>query len=381
MQRVSKAARAWMAALVAVSGAAMVSGCALDPAGLAIGAMNAASMPSEASLVADMVPSYRGTGCQALASLQKGYIDQLPTVDPAYREAVVVNIKAVRQVMAEQRCAEGGGAVAGAGSAPATTVTTGPNGISGAAAGTAGSGASPAPASEPQGAMGAAVGPLTAQLAQAVGLESPRGLVVTALIPGKAAELSGIRGGDVILEVRGVAVGDVVQMRGVLGAVPSGQSVLVKLWRAREPRELIVGPIISTTPALPPGAVYADAPVLAAAPVRERFCVAQMTGSGLFSSSVHSPLFTVRNDGSEAESAKLTTAFWEAARKAQPGYWLAPHPRPTCTRDSKICTSASADSDVLMMLCETDHGKGVEIYEALRRDKPRTELPWSPPAP
>ncbi|WP_200477176.1 PDZ domain-containing protein [Azospirillum brasilense] len=378
MQRVSKAARAWMPALVAVSGAAMVSGCALDPAGLAIGAMNAASMRSEASLVADMVPSYRGTGCQALASLQKGYIDQLPTVDPAYREAVVVNIKAVRQVMAEQSCAEGGGTVAGAGSAPATTVTTGPNGIGGAVAGTAAPAA--APASEPQGAMGAAVGPLTPHLTQALGLESPRGLVVTALVPGKAAELSGIRGGDVILEVRGVAVDDVMQMRRVLGVVPSGQSVLVKLWRAREPRELIVGPIISTTPALPPGAVYADAPVLPAAPVRERFCVAQMTGSGLFSSSVHSPLFTVRNDGSEAESTKLTTAFWEAARKAQPGYWLAPPPRPTCTRDSKICTSASADSDVLMMLCETDREKGVEIYEALRRDRPRTELPWSPPA-
>ncbi|WP_451992641.1 PDZ domain-containing protein [Azospirillum argentinense] len=378
MQRVSKAARAWMAALVAVSGAAMVSGCALDPVGLAIGAVSAVNMPSEASLVADMVPSYRGTDCKALASLQRGYIDRLPSLDPEFHEAVMVNVKAVRQVMAEQRCTEGGGTVAGAGSAPATTVTTGPNGISGAMAGTAAPAA--APASEPQGAMGAAVGPLTAQLAQAVGLDSPRGLVVTALIPGKAAELSGIRGGDVILEVRGVAVGDAVQMRGVLGAVPSGQSVLVKLWRAREPRELIVGPIISTTPALPPGAVYADAPVLAAAPVRERFCVAQMTGSGLFSSSVHSPLFTVRNDGSEAESAKLTTAFWEAARKAQPGYWLASHPRPTCTRDSKVCTSASADSDVLMMMCETDRRKGAEIYEALRRDKPQTELPWSPPA-
>ncbi|MGY0790638.1 PDZ domain-containing protein [Azospirillum argentinense] len=366
MQRVSKAARAWMAALVAVSGAAMVSGCALDPVGLAIGAVSAVNMPSEASLVADMVPSYRGTDCQALASLQRGYIDRLPSLDPEFHEAVMVNVKAVRQVMAEQHCTAGAGAVAGTGSASAAAVTADPA-------------AAPA-AREPQGTMGAAVEPLTPHLMQALGVESPRGLVVTALIPGKAAELSDIRAGDVILEVRGVAVGDAVQMRGVLGAVPSGQSVLVKLWRAREPRELIVGPIISTTPALPPGAVYADAPVLAAAPVRERFCVAQMTGSGLFSSSVHSPLFTVRNDGSEAESAKLTTAFWEAARKAQPGYWLAPHPRPTCTRDSKVCTSASADSDVLMMLCETDRRKGAEIYEALRRDKPQTELPWSPPA-
>ena len=367
MQRVSKAARAWMAALMAVSGAAMVSGCALDPVGLAIGAAGSVSGPSEASMTADVAAAYRGTDCPTLAALLKGYNDPLPTLSGSERQAQVIHITAVRQLMAEQRCpAEGTAVVANAGSA--------------AAADTAGPAAAPAAAREPQGAIGAAVEPLTAHLMQALGLESPRGLVVTALIPGKAAELSGVRAGDVILEVRGVAVEDAVQMRRTLGAVPSGQSVLVKLWRAREPRELIVGPITSTTPALPSGAVYADAPVLPAAPVRERFCVAQMTGSGLFSSSVHSPLFTVRNDGSEAESAKLTTAFWEAARKAQPGYWLAPHPRPTCTRDSKVCTSASADSDVLMMMCETDRGKGTEIYEALRWDKARTELPWSPPA-
>ncbi len=345
-----------MTALVAVSGAAMVSGCALDPVGLAIGAAGSAS-GSEASMTADVASAYRGTDCPTLAALLKAYNDPLPTLSGSERQAQMIHITAVRQLMAEQRCpAEGTAAAANAGSAPAA-------------------------AREPQGAMGAAVSPLTAQLAQAVGLEVPRGLVVTALMPGKAAELSGIRGGDVILEVRGVAVDDAVQMRRVLGAVPSGQSVLVKLWRARELRELIVGPITSTTPALPPGAVYAEAPVLPAAPVRERFCVAQVIGSGLFASGVHSPLFTVRNDGSEAESAKLTAAFLEAARKAQPGYWLAPHPRPTCTRDSKVCTSANADSDVLMMMCETDRGKGAEIYEALRREQPLIELAWSPSAP
>ncbi|UKJ72025.1 PDZ domain-containing protein [Azospirillum brasilense] len=373
MQRVCKAARAWMAALVAVSGAATVSGCALDPVGLAVGAASSVS-GSEASMTADVASAYRGTDCPTLEALLKAYNDPLPTLSGSERQAQMIHITAVRQLMAEQRCpAAGSAAAAGAGSASAPTGTAGP--------GTAGPAAAPAAAREPQGAMGAAVSPLTAQLAQTVGLEVPRGLLVTALMPGKAAELSGIRGGDVILEVRGVAVDDAVQMRRVLGAVPSGQSVLVKLWRARELRELIVGPITSTTPALPPGAAYADAPVLPAAPVRERFCVAQAIGSGLFASGLHSPLFTVRNDGSEAESAKLATAFLEAARKAQPGYWLAPHPRPTCTRDSKVCTSASADSDVLMILCETDRETGAEIYESLRRDKPLTELPWSPSAP
>ncbi|WP_209778611.1 PDZ domain-containing protein [Azospirillum agricola] len=360
MQRVRTGATAWMAALVAASGAALLSGCALDPAGLAIGAMNAASMPSEASLVADTVPSYRGTDCQTLATQLRWHSDQLRSVDPAYREAVVVNVKAVRQVMAEQRCAAADtGAVAGAG------------------------GASPAPAvaNEPQGAMGAAVGPLTAELARAVGLEAPRGLLVTELMPGRAAELSGIRSGDVILEVRGVAVGDAAQIRRALGVVPDGQSVLVKLWRARELRELIVGPIASSTPALPPGAVYADAPVLAPAPERERYCVAQLATSSFFTSGVRSPLLTVRNDGSEGESAKLVAAFQLAAQKAQPGKWLAPLRRLNCNRDSKVCSSVSADAEVLLMLCETEREKGAAVYESLRQSKPLTELAWSPPAP
>lgn len=355
MQRIRTGAAAWMAAFAATSGALALSGCALDPVGLAIGAAGAVSAPSEASLASETVPHYRGTSCEALAVLLQTHTDSLTSAGAANRQAVSAHIKAVRHVMEEQGCAAAG---AGAPSAPAAV-----------------------PAGEPQGTMGAAVGPVTAELAQALGLETPRGLAVTALIPGRAAEVSGIRPGDVILEVRGVAVGDAAQMRRVLGVVPDGQSVLVKLWRARELREVIVGPIASSTPALPAGAVYADAPVLAAAPVRERFCVAQLMNSGLFSSGVRSPLFTVRNDGSEAESAKLAAAFLLAAQKAQPGVWLAPHPRLACNQNSKVCTSASTASDVLMMLCETEREKGVAVYESLRDGNPLTELAWSPPAP
>ncbi|SMH34631.1 PDZ domain-containing protein [Azospirillum agricola] len=357
MRRFRTRATAWIAVLGAASGAAVLSGCALDPVGLAIGAASTAAGPPEVSVA----PAYRGMDCRTLAGMLKAYGDQLPTMDMEQREAQSIHIRGVRQVMAEQGCA-----VAGAAPAVATPAA----------------GPSPAPpaTSEPQGAMGAAVGPVTAELAQAVGLATPRGLLVTALIPGRAADQSGIRGGDVILEVRGVAVSDAARMRRVLGTVPNGQSVLVTLWRARESREMIVGPITSNTPALPPGAVYADAPVLAPAPVRERFCVAQLTGSGFLASSVHSPLFTVRNDGSEAESAKLAESFLLAARKSQPGKWLAPHTRPSCNRDSKVCSSASPDSDVLMMLCETEREKGVAVYEAFKRSKPLTELAWSPPA-
>ena len=375
MQRVRTGASTWLAALAVASGAAVLSGCAVDPVGLAIGAAGAASGPSEASQIAETATYYRGTSCQALAILLQTNTDSLPSVSPAYRRSMSLNIQAFRQVMAEQRCpATGSGSLMGVDSALAPTATAGSNGMGGIAAG-----APPGspPVSEPQRGVGVLVAPVTAQLAQMVGLEAPRGLVVMDLMPGQAADVSGIRAGDVILEVHGVAVGDPVQMRRVLGVVPDGQGVLVKLWRAREVREVIMGPVAGNTPALPAGAVYADAPAPVAAPVRERFCVAQVMNSGLPASGVRAPLFTVRNNGSEAESAKVAAAFLLAAQKAQPGKWLAPHPWPSCSQDSKLCSSVNADSEVLMMLCRTEREEGARIYESLRQSKPLTELAWS----
>lgn len=381
MQRVRTGASAWLAAFVVASGAAVLSGCAVDPVGLAISAAGAASTPSVASQVAETASFYRGTSCQALAILLQTNTDSLPSVGPANRQSVSVNIQALRQVMVEQGCpATGAGAVADVGFTLAPTATTGPKGVGGAVTAMP-PGSATVTANEPQGRVGMSVAPVTSQLAQAVGLEAPRGLVVMKLMPGQAADVSGIRSGDVILDVRGIAVSDAMQLRRVLGLVPDGQNVLVKLWRGHELREVIVGPVASNTPALPAGAVHADASVSMAMPVRERFCVAQLTTSGFLASGVLSPLLTVRNNGSEAESAKVAAAFLLAAQKAQPGKWLAPHPRPNCNRDSMVCTSVNADSEVLMMLCRTERVEGTQVYESLRQNRPLTELAWSPPTP
>ncbi|WP_211098412.1 PDZ domain-containing protein [Azospirillum sp. B506] len=134
--------------------------------------------------------------------------------------------------------------------------------------------------SEPQGRVGISVAPVTDQPAQAVGLAAPRGVLVVELMPGETADVSGVRPGDVILDVRGV----------------------------------------------PAGAVHADAPDLMAAPVaplRERFCVAQLMTSGASVSGVRSPWFSVGNTGGEAEVAKVTTAFQLPARELA---WSPPTP-------------------------------------------------------
>lgn len=226
--------------------------------------------------------------------------------------------------------------------------------------------------------MGVVVAPVTSEVAQAAGLAQPKGVLVTQLVEGRGAAASGIRVGDIILEVRGIPVADGFQVQAALGPIPDGQSAKVRLWRAKEERDLIVGPISSTTPALPPGATYADAPMLTAQPVGDRYCVIQLTGSGMSAAGLRSPLLTLRHDGSEKASAKVADAFMRSVQQAQPGKWQ-PQSALRCDKDSKVCTSTSSKPEVFMMLCETDQSKGAAIYDSLQRHKPLTDFPWTPP--
>jgi len=56
-------------------------------------------------------------------------------------------------------------------------------------------------ASMQEGELGLTVQPMTPQLAESFGIERTDGLVISAVKPGSAAEESGLRAGDVILEV------------------------------------------------------------------------------------------------------------------------------------------------------------------------------------
>ncbi|WP_159107415.1 hypothetical protein [Azospirillum sp. B506] len=103
-----------MTALVVVSGAGMLSGCAVDPVGLAIGAAGKAGAPSQAAQVAETASFYRGTSCQAPAMLLQMNTDRLSSVPQGYFQSMSVNIQALRQVIMEQRCpASASGTVTG----------------------------------------------------------------------------------------------------------------------------------------------------------------------------------------------------------------------------------------------------------------------------
>jgi S1-C subfamily serine protease len=71
--------------------------------------------------------------------------------------------------------------------------------------------------------------------------EDEEGVAVASLAPGGPAENSGVRSGDRVLAVEGVAVTDLAEMwRAVWGAGDAGATVRLKLGRARGSRDVTV---------------------------------------------------------------------------------------------------------------------------------------------
>ncbi len=74
--------------------------------------------------------------------------------------------------------------------------------------------------------LGLTVQTLTPEIAENLGVEETKGVVVTAVDSGSAADEAGIRRGDVILEVNRQAVEDADGYKGALKKVEKGKNVL-----------------------------------------------------------------------------------------------------------------------------------------------------------
>ena len=82
-----------------------------------------------------------------------------------------------------------------------------------------------------RGALGITIQPMTADLAQALGMKETRGVAVSDVNSGGPAERAGMKSGDVILEVNGKRVNDPNELRNTVAGIAPGTETTVKIAR------------------------------------------------------------------------------------------------------------------------------------------------------
>lgn len=89
-----------------------------------------------------------------------------------------------------------------------------------------------------RGSLGINIQNLDEELANAFGLENAKGVVVIAVSPGSAGEKAGLKPGDVIIKVNGLAVNSVTELRNRIGLLRVNSPVELKVIRKGETLEI-----------------------------------------------------------------------------------------------------------------------------------------------
>jgi serine protease Do len=82
-----------------------------------------------------------------------------------------------------------------------------------------------------RGYIGVQIEMMTPVRAEGVGLDKPRGVFISNVLVGKAAEKAGIKAGDVILEVEGMEVNKPNQLQAKVGSYNPGDEISLVVWR------------------------------------------------------------------------------------------------------------------------------------------------------
>ncbi len=94
-----------------------------------------------------------------------------------------------------------------------------------------------------RGVLGVQVQDLTPELAQAFAIPEQRGVVISAVVPGSAAEKAGLKTGDIIIAINGRAVDDSMDVRNTIGLIRVGSHVELKV--LRDGKERVIRATIS----------------------------------------------------------------------------------------------------------------------------------------
>jgi serine protease Do len=82
-----------------------------------------------------------------------------------------------------------------------------------------------------RGMLGVSIQPVTADLAQGLGLKEARGVAISSVTPGGPADKAGLKQGDVILQVNGKTVNDPNELRNMIAGMAPGTDVTLTIAR------------------------------------------------------------------------------------------------------------------------------------------------------
>lgn len=89
-----------------------------------------------------------------------------------------------------------------------------------------------------RGWLGVQIQAVTPELAEALGLDKPKGALVAGVMPDGPAAAAGVKSGDVILAFDGKEVPEMRDLPRIVAQTPAGKEVEIEVWRDRETRTL-----------------------------------------------------------------------------------------------------------------------------------------------
>lgn len=172
-----------------------------------------------------------------------------------------------------------------------------------------------------RGYVGLRTQPVTPELAQAFGLAGPGGALVTRVTAAGPAERAGLRSGDILLSVDGVAIASPFQLEDLFAAARPGSSLALQVWRDGTLQRMTVGaaaaprdPLPATsTPTLGQGRLGLEfAPAVSVSGMAAGVHVESASGAGLLAGIEPGDRITAVNGQPVASAADFDAALQAA---------------------------------------------------------------------